>query len=154
MEVDGSASEGEDSSVREYDTNGSTRVHCEKCNVKTSNIRGQAVEEKDVDKNYLPEIVSQLRILIKTERVAAEDIVILVGDHGEKENLKDDLPRLLIREGVFSYGTLETAEAEEFAVRCSKIPKRKRKSNGAPAIQKKYLTIDTVRRFKGLEAEV
>ena len=155
MEVDGSASEGEDSSVCEYEAHGRTQVHCKKCNVKTSNIRGQAVEEKDVGINYLPiEIVSKLHILIKTERVAAEDIVILVGDHVEKEKLKDDLPTLLIRDGVFSHGTLETAEAEEFAVRCSKVPKRKRKSNGAPAIQKKYLTIDTVRRFKGLEAEV
>ena len=115
------------------------------------------MEEKNVGINYLPlEIVSKLHTLIKTERVAAEDIVILVGDHGEKEKLKDDLPRMLIREGVFSNGTLETAEAEEFAVRCWKVPKKagKRKSNGAPAIQKKYLTIDTVRRFKGLEAEV
>ena len=137
---------------------GSMQVHCEKCNVIASNIRGQKVEEKDVGWNVLSsEIVAQLRVLInKTEKVAAEDIAVICADHKGQEYLKEELSeKLTVKGGVFSYGTLKIVGAEDYAVKCSKLQKsRKRKSNGEPSIQKKFLMIDTVRRFKGLEAEV
>ena len=142
--------DGEASSIREFET----RVHCGKCNVITSNTRGQKVEEMDMGMNQLPdEIVSKLGVLIKTEKVAAEDIAVICANHEGKDHLKEVLPGMLTKKGN---GTLQIVDAEEFAIKCSKVRKqvRKRKSTGKPPIQKKFLMIDTVRRFKGLEAEV
>ena len=162
-EEEDTASGGEDSSVFEFDAQRSTRVHCDKCNVITSNTRGQEVEEVDVGMDQLPsEIVSKLGALIKTEKVAAEDIAIICADRLGKEgrsftHLMKELPRMLtVKGGIFKYGNLQIVDAKEFAIKCSKVRKssRKRKSTGEPPIQKKFLMIDTVRRFKGLEAEV
>ena len=52
---------------------------------------------------------------------------------------------------VYCVGCFE----EKFATKCTKLHKsRKRKLAGEAPSQKKYLMVDTVRRFKGLEAQV
>ena len=81
------------------------------------------------------EIVAQLRVLInKTEKVAAEDIAVICANHEGKDHLKKVLPGMLTKKGN---GTLQIVDAEEFAVKCSKVRKqvRKRKSTGKPPIQ-------------------
>ena len=65
---------------------------------------------------------------------------------------------LIGRNGLTSrIGNLIIVNAEDFASRCSKILKKGRKRNqygDNVNQQKKCLTIDTVRRFAGLEAQV
>ena len=157
-EDSGINSDSSDSSVcGEFDGSMHLRLHCERCNMVLSNIRGQKVEEKDVGWNVLhSEIASVLRVLIKAEKVAAEDIALLCASHEEVDRLTKELPRTLTaKDGVFDYGSLVIVGAEDFAVNCSKLRKSsKRKSDGGQPVQKKFLMVDTVRRFKGLEAEV
>ena len=156
-ENDDGSSDGGESSDNEIDRS-SVRVHCNKCNVSTFNIRGQKVEEKNVGLNYVPtEIVSKLEVLVRTELIAVEDIAVLCASHLEVEDLEKELPALLTVKpgGLFKKGNLQIVKAEDFATKCTKLHKsRKRKLAGEAPSQKKYLMVDTVRRFKGLEAQV
>ena len=103
--------------------------------------------------NVPSEIVSKLEVLVRTEKIAVEDIAVLYANH----RAADDLPALLTvkAEGLFKKGNLQIVKAEDIATKCTKLHKsRKRKLAGEPPSQKKYLMVDTVRRFKGLEAQV
>ena len=60
--------------------------------------------------------------------------------------------------GSNGFGKVQLVTSKDFAEKCTKIRKkgqRKRTSDGNTINnQKKYLCVDTVRKFKGLEAEV
>ena len=152
-EKDDGSSDGDESSDNELDRR-SVRVHCSKCNVSTLNLRGQKVEEKDVESTDIhSEIVSKLVVLVKTEKIAVEDIAVLYANHWAA----DDLPALLTvkTKGLFKTGNLHIVKAKDFATKCTKLHKsRKRKLTGEPLSQKKCLVVDTVGSFKGLEAQV
>jgi len=145
----------------EEDVSGSQDgIHCSLCDMKTSSIRGQEVEEKDLGLNVLPEeLAKRIISLVNDHKVRVEDIAILCIDHDRIEFLKNRMTSLLIGKGRLTTSTknLEIVSAEDFATNCSKLRKkgRKRKSTGENTNQmRKFLMIDTVRRFKGLEAEV
>ena len=96
--------------------------------------------------------------LVLEEKVAVEDIAILCIDHKLIDFLKINLPQLVTgKEGLTkAINNFVIVNAEDFATKCSKIKQkgRKRRHSSDSGIQKKFLMIDTVRRFKGLEAEV
>ena len=96
---------------------------------------------------------------VRDDRVALEDIAVLcVGrSQGDILRLRDLLHNELTSKLalVKPHRNLIVVGAEDFASKCTKVRGvgRKRKVKGQ-IVQKKYLTVDSVRRFAGLEAEV
>ena len=151
--------DSEDIQSNDSDDEDTTSFHCEKCKVVTSRIHGQEVEEETIGYIELPcQILEKLKQLVKDEKVMIEDIAIVCVDHNRKEHLIKTLPDLVCRKDgiVKQKNNLHIIPAEDFATKCSKLRKKGRKRNHSSdsGIQKKFLMIDTVRRFKGLEAEV
>ena len=141
------------------DDNSRTGQHCELCGLNTSKVRGQDTEQEDIGKNILCEtLAKRLLKLVKDEEVLIENIAIICVNAATVPYLKINLPSWLT--GSKEMLTKERANlqfilAEEFATRCSKIKKSgKKRSRSGTVIQKKYMMIDTVRRSKGLQAEV
>ena len=137
------------------------RVHCSYCNMKTSGVSGGKVKEKKVLWNAIGDkLAATVQRVVHKDGVSFEDIAILcVGRSQSQISQLRDILHSELTSPHFSLvkqpRNLLVVGAEEFASKCTKVRGRgwKRKNNGQ-IVQKKYLTVDSVRRFAGLEAEV
>ena len=154
LKSDTSEEESEESE-EESDEVGDQEEHCEKCRLITSRIVGQETEQEDIGLNILCSTLGERLVkLVEDEKIAVEDLAILCVDHTTVKYLKEGLKDCLTGHNnkTIQKNNLQFVEAADFATRCSKIKKKGRKSK--QSVQKKYLMIDTVSKFKGLEAEV
>ena len=136
-------------------------IHCNKCEMKPSGILGGKVEEMNCNRDSITtKLTAKIVSLVKDEKVLIEDIALLCVHYQDVEFLKTSTLKSLLAARNTGLGTgngnIVICNAEDFATKCSKIRnkiQRKRKNEGN-VVQKKFLMIDTVRRFKGLDAEV
>ena len=137
-------------------------VHCNSCNLKTSKIGGTDITE-ELANGGINAICDKLVLAVKDlvkDGVSFMDTAILCVDRykSDIETIKRTLKNALTSGTgamIKQRGNLDMIDAENFATKCKKVRRRgrKRKADGTVQ-QKKFLCVDTVRRFKGLEAEV
>ena len=124
---------------------------CPRCAIKTYGIVGQEVEEFHHSSLPSQEIATKIKDLVN-ENVKIEDIAVICVHQILVEQLKIDLKSYLTGRNGLKH--LNIVSAEEFANKCSKIPKSRKRNADGVITQKRFLAIDSVRRFKGLEAKV
>merc|ERR1712129_288161 len=120
------------------------------------------VEEEDLGFNVLIRTLSKrLNALVNYEGIEVENVAIICTNPNYVKALNaikpEGLQKMLCKKnGLRKQATqLQIVSAEDFATKCAKVRKRGKKGKlSGEGNQKKFLMVDTVRRFKGLEAEV
>ena len=155
-DVETSSSEDEDT-----ETAMESKEHCDLCKLIAPKLVGQETEIVEIDIGPMiicKTLADRLVELVNKEKLKVEDVAILCVNHEMVDFLSNNLIPLLTgnKERLTTKKTdLKVVSAKDFATKCTKIKTRGRKrTNTGNIIQKKFLMIDTVRKFKGLQAEV